>query len=381
MRSFTLLLLLVLTLAVSPALAQKRSITERDLFSFVWAADPQIAPDGSAVAFVKVTVNEKKDGYNTAIWIVSTATGESRQLTNGIRDSSPRWSPDGKFLVFVRSAEKDGRPEPPQLFMLAMAGGESFPFTSLPRGASQPQWSPDGKMISFMNGATAEELAKAKEKPQPSPSPSPSPAQKPDEKRESDVRVITRSVYRSNGTGYLDNKHPQHIWIINAPRDGDEKNTPRQLTSGRYDEGGVIWSKDSSQIYFTSDQRDESFDVPRTDIYSIAVSGGQPTKLVSLDMGAGNFSLSPNGKQMAFIGATDQSTRSYSQPDLWVLDVTAGAQPRNLTRDFDFDVASGVGGDNTRAAEAVIRWSGVLTGKPLLPYLARKGQPTSARSM
>jgi dipeptidyl aminopeptidase/acylaminoacyl peptidase len=343
MRSFLLIILIALTMGGISAQAQKRSITEKDLFNFVWIADAQLSPDGSTVAFVKVTVNEKKDGYNTSIWMVSTATGESRQLTNGIRDASPRWSPDGKYLAFVRATEKDGRPEPGQLYMLAMSGGESFQFTTLPRGAGQLQWSPDGSMIAFLNGATAEELAKAK--PQASPSPSPSP--KPDDKRESDVRVITRSVYRSNGQGYVDNKHPQHIWVVNAPLKGDDKVTPRQLTSGKYDDGSVTWGKDNATIYFTSDQRDESFDIPKTDIYSIAVAGGQPTKLISFDMGAGNFSISPNGKQLAFIGSVDQATRSYSQPDLWVMDLTSGAQPRNLTGGFDYDVGSGVGGDNT----------------------------------
>jgi len=344
MRSVLSLVLLVLVLA-APSFAQKRSITEKDLFNFVWIADPQIAPDGSSVAFVRVTVNDKKDGYNTAIWIVSTATGESRQLTSGIRDSSPRWSPDGKYLVFVRSPEKDGRPEPSQLFMLPMSGGEAFQITTVARGAGQPQWSPDGKMIAFTNGATADELAKAKEKP--SPSPSPSPAQKPEEKHESDVRVITRSVYRSNGAGYVDNRHPQHIWVMNAPHAGDDKQTPRQLTSGRYDQNQIVWSRDNTQLYFTSDERDESFDVSRTELFSVPVTGGTPSKIATLDMSPGNFSLSPNGKQLAFVGATDQSTRSYSQPDLWVMDVTPGSQPKNLTRDFDYDVASGVGGDNT----------------------------------
>jgi dipeptidyl aminopeptidase/acylaminoacyl peptidase len=349
MRSVLSLFLLVLFCIASPAQAQKRSITEKDLFNFVWIADPQVAPDGSAVAFVKVTVNEKKDGYNTSIWIVSTAMGESRQLTNGIRDSSPRWSPDGKYLAFVRAAEKDGRPEPPQLFMLAMAGGESFQFTTLPRGAAQPQWSPDGKTIAFLNSANAADLAKMKDKPasDAAPSPSPTPA-KPDELRESDVRVITRAVYRSNGAGYLDTKHPQHIWVVSAPRNGDEKVTPRQLTNGRFDEGGVTWAKDSSTIYFTSDQRDEPYsELPKTDIYSIALAGGQPSKLTSFDMGAGNFALSPNGKQLAFVGSSKQPVKSYSQPDLWVMDVAPNAQPRNLTKDFDYDVSSGVGGDNT----------------------------------
>src|SRR3989454_4975032 len=282
MRTRLLLILATVTFAFGPAVAQKRNITEKDLFNFVWAGDPQVAPDGSRIVFVRVTVNEKKDGYNTAIWTVSTATGESRQLTAGPRDSQPRWSPDGNYLAFVRVPEKDGRPDQPQLFMLSMAGGEAFQFTSLPRGAGGPQWSPDGKMIAFVNGATAEELAKQRETlPIPPPAPAPQPAAAPAvsptptagpaaraaEQHESDVRVINRAVYRANGAGYLDTKHPQHIWVVTAPRTGDDKVTPRQLTSGRYDDANVTWAKDSSQIYFDSDHTDEPYyELPKTDV-------------------------------------------------------------------------------------------------------------------
>ncbi len=257
MRFILSFLLLTLVFVASPALAQKRNITERDLFNFNWIADPQVAPDGSRVAFLKVTVNEKRDGYNTSIWIVSTTTGETKQLTSGTRDSSPRWSPDGKYLVFVRVPEKDGRPDQPQLFMLSMDGGEAWQFTSLPRGAGGPQWSSDGKTIAFANGATAEEIAKQKETlpvpppaqagTSPTPTPTPSPGSRP-EQHESDVRVIARAVYRSNDSGYLDFKHPSHIWVINAPHTGEDKVTPKQLTSGRYSDGNVIWAKDSSRI-------------------------------------------------------------------------------------------------------------------------------------
>ncbi len=349
MRSRLCFVLISITLVVAPALAQKRNITEKDLFSFVWAGDTQVSPDGSRVAFVRVTVNEKKDGYNTAIWSVSPSTGETHQLTSGPRDSTPRWSPDGKFLVFVRVPEKDGRPELPQLFMLPMAGGDSFQFTTVTRGAGAPQWSPDGKMILFGNGANAEDLAKAAPKtPAPSPSPTPADAKKPEEPRESDVRVITQAVYRFNGAGYTDTKHPGHIWVVNAPRTSDEKVTPKQLTSGRYSEDGALWSRDSSRVYFTSDRIDEPYyDLPSTTIYSVAATGGDPTKLTSFDMAAGGFAISPDGKQFAFIGSESQPVNSYTQPDLWVMNIAANARPRNLTRSFDYDVASGVGGDNT----------------------------------
>src|SRR4030095_13875620 len=136
MRRVCLLVFVTTTLLLGSVAAQKRAITEKDLFNFNWVADARLSPDGSMVAFVRVTVNEKKDNYNTAIWTVSPATGESHQLTGGPRASAPRWSPDGKYLLFVRVTEKDGKPDQPQLFMLAMAGGDSFQFTTLPRGAT-----------------------------------------------------------------------------------------------------------------------------------------------------------------------------------------------------------------------------------------------------
>ncbi|HEV8430509.1 MAG TPA: S9 family peptidase [Pyrinomonadaceae bacterium] len=348
MRFRVSLLLIVVVFLAAPALAQKRSITEKDLFNFVWIGDPQVSPDGSRVAFVRVTVNEKKDGYNTAIWTVSTSNGETRQLTNGPRDSTPRWSPDGNYLLFARAPEISGRVEPAQLFMLAMSGGEPFQFTTLPRGAGGPQWSPDGKMILFYSGATAEELAKAAAKNAPSPTPAASPAASPTPpERESDVRVINRAVYRANGTGYLDFKHPQHVWVVTAPKTGDEKVTPKQLTKGHFDDSGAVWAKDSSRIYFETEYTDEPYyELPRTDIYTMAVNGGESTKLTSFDMGAGAFTVSPDGKQLAFIASVSQPVRSYSQPDLWVMDLAANAKPHNLTANFDFDIGGGLTGDN-----------------------------------
>ena len=184
--------------------------------------------------------------------------------------------------------------------------------------------------------------------PQPISSPTPVPtASKPPE-HESDVRVITRAVYRSNDSGYLDFKHPAHIWIVAAPHTSEDKNTPKQLTTGRYSDGNVTWAKDSSRIYFVSDHRDEPYyELGKTDIYWIPVTGGQPTTLTSIDMGTGAFSVSPNGKQIAFYASTNKPVRSYTEPDLWVMDLAPGAQPRNLTANFDFDLGSGVGGDNT----------------------------------
>src|SRR3954469_23642879 len=121
---------------VVPYAQGRRLITEKDLFAFTWIADPQLSSDGSTVAFVRVTVNEKENRYETSLFTVPASGKEApRRLTSGIRDSGPRWSPDGRQIVFVRAAEKDGKAQPAQLYLLQMDGGEARPLTDLSTGA------------------------------------------------------------------------------------------------------------------------------------------------------------------------------------------------------------------------------------------------------
>jgi dipeptidyl aminopeptidase/acylaminoacyl peptidase len=326
------LLVLILVFSVA-ASAQKRSITEKDLFDFAWIGDPQVSPDGSTVAFVKVTVNSAKTNYDTSIWTVATSgSQEPRRLTSGTRDSSPRWSPDGRFLAFVRSAEAPG--SFPQVYLLPMAGGEAFQLTNVARGAGGPLWSPDGKWIAFGSNANPDDIAKLGKPPTP-------------DTRDSDVRVITRAVYRSDGGGYNDPTRPNHLWVVAAPQNAGEKPTPKQLTNGQFAEGNFVWSGDNSRIfYFTNRNPEPYYALAQTEIYSIPVGGGVSTFLTKVDMGVGAMSLSPDAKRVAFnASVVHEPIKSYTQPDLWVLELAQNAKPKNLTSGFDFDIGAGLTGD------------------------------------
>ncbi|PYS68173.1 MAG: hypothetical protein DMF73_17450, partial [Acidobacteria bacterium] len=376
----------------SNALAEKRNITEKDLFDFVWIGDPQVSPDGSRLAFVRVTVNETKECYHTSIWSVPVAGGEEpHQLTKGDHDSAPRWSPDGKFLLFLRATEKNGKPEPAQLTTLPMTGGDSFVFTDLPKGAGNPTWSPDGKTILFTSETNAEDLAKQEKQKSASAQATADKLQEAKDKdkpeHESDVRVITHAVYRQDNEGYADPKHPTHIWLVSAPGSADSKVKPRQLTTGRFDEESAIWSNDGSQIYFTSDRNDEPYyELPKTDLYSVAAAGGEPVKITTIDLqiggfgaGGGALSLSPNGKQVAFIASTTRPINSYTQSDLWVLDLLPNAKPRNLTVNFDSDVPGFVIGDSsTPRAGGQNKPIWTSDGKGLIQVYAKEGKANLA---
>jgi dipeptidyl aminopeptidase/acylaminoacyl peptidase len=337
---FPATIVLVAAVVAIPRAAEKRTITEKDLFSFVWVADPQISPDGSQAAFVRVNVDEKKDTYESAIWLVKTDGSEpARAITSGVRDTSPRWSPDGKRIAFVRSIDKDGRAQPPQIHLMSMAGGEPFALTELSRGAAAPEWSPDGRTIAFSSTTKPSEVGAAAAKPS---------GEKP---RESDVRVITEAVYRANGvagSGYVDRDRPAQIWTIVAAASTADRPTPKSITSGEFGAGNFHWSPDGSRIFFVSDRRRASYYYSRdSNLYAVSKDGDEPSEVVSIDGTIGAYSFSPDGKRVAFVGTlAGNPERSYSQPDLWVADLGGGSQgARNLTSAFDFDINGGLGGD------------------------------------
>ncbi|HEY0139675.1 MAG TPA: S9 family peptidase [Thermoanaerobaculia bacterium] len=380
------------SLAQQPA---KRPIADTDIFRFVWVADPRPSPDGTRVAFTRVTVNEKGEGYDTALWIVpADGSAPPARLTVGTRDSQPRWSPDGRRIAFLRAPLRDGKPEPAQIHILSLSGGEAWRLTDVPRGASAAVWSPDGKRIAFTSSATAKDVARQRREkaarrtaqdtdlPRSAETAAKPPAAVPDEsERESDVRTVTRAVYRRDNQGYLDPEHRSHIWVVDVPELAEQPVVARQLTDGKYEEEDPLWSRDGARIYYTSTRIDEPYyELPQSDIYAVPANGGEPEKVAALDFEIGQTALSPDGRMLAFVAEVSRPVRSYVQPDLWVLELTRGATPKNLTADFDSDVGAGIGGDQRAPRGNTgprVVWSD--DGKSLVALVAREGRSNLAR--
>ena len=378
-----------------PATSQKRALTEKDLFDFIWVANPQLSPDGSRVAFTRVSVDEKRTGYETSIWTVVTSGSEPPvRMTNGKHDARPRWSPDGKRIAFVRGGDKDetGKPRPAQIAMLSLAGGEAWILTDLPKGAAEPVWSPDSKRIAFLSSTTLEDIEKAQRKktsakssetkePETAKNTAQPKQAEPESEHEPDVHVITRAIYRSNDEGYLDPKRHQHIWVLDVPTTSDELTKPVQLTSGDFDEGEVVWSHDNSRIYFLTRRIDEPLLRTTNHGYLLCPRGGwKPEKLATVPWASAISSSARMAGKFAFHGSVTQPIRSYSQPDLWVMDAAPNAQPRNLTGDYDFDMGSSVFGDNAAPRGGNgrgLHWS--PDGRWLFDSVAKQGRTPLVR--
>ena len=384
MRAKNVIVMVVCLLLSSAVFAQKRNITEKDIFSFTWIGDTQLSPDGSRAVYVQTTVNAKRDGYDTALYLLDTSQpmASARRLTNGPHDAQPRWSPDGTQIAFTRAVEKEGKPQPAQLYLLSLAGGEPVQVSAMEKGVGSPQWSPNGSYLAALSETPIVPEPKSDKKD----------AAKSEEHK-SDVRIITKAVYRNNGTGYLDTKDVEQMYLFNVAEAGAKPVTPLQVTAGRFAVEGFVWHPSSGQIYYTSEHVDEPyFDLPHNEIYRVEVAsagaagGGKQTPLsvlvAKLTFAASGLAISPDGKRIAFHGEDQPLARprSHQQADLFLMDMdqpqpAAGtARPRNLTANYDYEVGGGVGGDNTAprgGGRGGLMWT--TDGRSILDVVGKQG--------
>jgi len=368
-------------LSVLSIAAQKRNITDKDLFAFTWIGDTQLSPDGTRAIFVETTVNAKHDGYDTSLFLLdlTQSVPTPRRLTNGPHDGQPRWSPDGATLAFTRALEKDGKPQPAQLFLLPLAGGEPAQLTKLEKSVSNPQWTPAGTGLVFTSATPI--LPKSKEDKRPD-------AGKETDEHKSDVRIITRAVYRANGEGYTDATEVPQLYLLALPKAGEAAAAPIQLTFSRFGVEDSLFEPGRSILYFTSEHTDEPYyDLAHNEIYALelpAAASKTPaaiTLVAQLPFAARGLAISPSGDRIAFHGEdTPAKPRSHQQPDMFLLEVdpshpaAASKPPHNLTSQYDYEIGGGVGGDNTAprgAGRSAPRWS--PDGKVLYDLVGKRG--------
>ena len=118
----------------------------RDLDRYATPSDPQIHPNGESVAFVVTQMDFEEDRYVRRIHVWN--GDRARPFTAGPFDSSPRWSPDGATLAFIRKEEQDGAVA--QLAVMPFDGGEAEILTDFGLGVTEIAWAPDGGSVAVV---------------------------------------------------------------------------------------------------------------------------------------------------------------------------------------------------------------------------------------
>ncbi len=156
----------------STGVLARPTITLDEFLNTSSIASARISPDGASAAFEIDSPDWQHDRNAKDLWLWSRANG-LMQLTHTGHDTSPLFSPDGRFLAFLSDrplaapapGDKPAADEPARIWILPLAGGEAFPLFREALDTHAFSWSKDSSTVLFSTrqvlSQTAEDAHKA----------------------------------------------------------------------------------------------------------------------------------------------------------------------------------------------------------------------------
>src|SRR5471032_2378227 len=244
-----------------------------------------------------------------------------------VKGGAPRWSPDGKRLLY----QGEGEPKGSQLFVRWVdAEGPATQITHISEAPRNAKWSPDGKSIAFSMFVPETERWTIS-----------MPGEPKGAKWTPAPRVVSTIHYRQDQVGFLEDGFT-HLFVV--PSEGG---TPRALTTGKWSVGAgelrggasIDWTPDSKSIVFEGNRApDADMQYEASQLFVVDLGTGSIRDLLGKPGEWGKPVVSPDGRTVAFTGHPS-SSRSHTVSDLYVTPLVAGASDgmRKISGDYDRD--------------------------------------------
>lgn len=316
--------------AVPTAGLARRPVELADLARLRGVSDPQLSPDGQWVAYTVTAVDTARDKTDSDIWMASWDGTQNIRLTfSKENESSPRWSPDGRYLAFLsgRDAGKGA-----QVWLLDRRGGEAQRITMIRDGVSSLAWAPDGRRLALVAGINLDTVAAKRDTSKAWPI------------------VIDRYHFKEDVDGYLETTYDHLLLLDVASRRVDT------LTSGAVNDGSPQWSPDGTRIAFIRRIPPEPGTGEESDVYVVEARAGAAPRRLTTTPGpdVGPPSWSPDGRSVAYLRTDDPKWYAYQQEKLAIVPSDGGGAGRVVTAALDRAVRSPVLAPDGRTALAIM---------------------------
>lgn len=292
----------------------RKLLSPDDLYGFQWVSDVQLSPDSSRVAYVLTEIDRESDEYRSAVYVApSDGSEQPRRYTYGPKkDSSPRWSPDGRHLLFLSD-----RDETNQAYIMPADGGEARKLTDLENGVSCPVWAPDNHRIAFISSTGVNSKEEVK-----------------------DITAyhFTEAHFKEDGSGIKRGR--RHLFVQSV-----ESGRAEQLTHGDDDYSDPAWSPDGTLIAAVSTQLPDREFVNVSDVYLVPAGGGEPRRLTPQRGPSYQPVFSRDGAYVVYAGHQNPpETGLNTQDALWKVSL-GGDEPQCLTEGWDYSIGNSVNSD------------------------------------
>ena len=303
MKKLILLYILIALVFNGEAQNEKKAMSIVDFLNIPGISNQQLAPDGNELIYILAESDWKANKQIGHLWRIGSDASDDRQITYGKKgESSPLWSPDGKWISFITKREGD---DVNQIYIMRKDGGEGMMLTNHKTTVTTPQWSLDSKFIYFI----AKDTLSRKEK---------------------NAKKLKDDVYK------LDENYKQkHLWKISL---NDKVET--QITKGNYSVMRYNLSKDTQQIVIHKSINPLYDFYKESEIWLINVDGENGIQLTDNTVGEWNSRLSPDGSQVLFITGANANFDSYYNSKLFIVQADGKSKAKIPLNDWPYDIAS-----------------------------------------
>jgi dipeptidyl aminopeptidase/acylaminoacyl peptidase len=254
-------------------------------------ANPRVSPDGRLVAFTVAAASQRGEHKEQAIWL-SRDGRAAEQFTAGVaEDGEPRWSPDGRRLLFLSDRAERGVSK---VYLMRVDGGEAQPLGDLRGKLSDPSWSPDGSTIAVLRKDPDTDAEKTR-------------------KEDKDDAIVVDADPKLN-----------RLWVIDVAT-----GQARQLSYGTRQIWALGWAPDGARVAIvTTDDPGPDALSGSSDLWTVPVSGGLPCHIATFPSGADSpvFVETPEGPGVVVL---TNGSRADPADSVWYASL-AGGEPRNL---------------------------------------------------